>query len=58
MRYGFFRSVRCDKRTEELDREFPIVGEPVFYGQKLDGDIVWRRLDNGRWTGWAKRDGK
>lgn len=44
MRYGFFRSVRCDRRTEVLDGEYPMTSEVAFYGQKLDGEIVWRTM--------------
>lgn len=44
MRYGFFRSVRCDKRVESLDASLPVTSEFAFYGQKLDGKIVWKEL--------------
>lgn len=42
MSYGFFRSVRCDKRVESLDVSLPSTSEFAFYGQKLDGEIVWK----------------
>ena len=47
MRYGFFRSVRCDKRVEAIDGSSLISSEVAFYGQKLDGEIVWKELQNG-----------
>lgn len=47
MRYGFFRSVRCDKRAEAIDGSSLILSEVAFYGQKLDGEIVWKEMRNG-----------
>ena len=42
MRYGFFRAVRCDKRTESFDDAHSLTEYGVFYAQKLDGKIAWR----------------
>ena len=42
MRYGFFRSVRCDKRAESLDGAHNSIEHGVFYAQKLDGKIAWK----------------
>ena len=42
MRYGFFRSVRCDKRAESLDGAHNSIEHGVFYAQKLDGKVAWR----------------
>lgn len=54
MHYGFFRSVRCDKRVEASNGLTTC--EAVFYAQKLDGDIAWRRRENGRWTEYVKEE--
>ena len=56
MRYGFFRSVCCNKRTEALDGTSLIASELAFYAQKLDGDVVWRRRENGQWVEWPKEE--